>query len=49
MTPLAHIAGVPVEECLPFFGPVGATLVVARVWLRLLFRGEEEDPESTGD
>ena len=45
MTPLAHIAGVPVEECLPFFGPAGATLVAARVWLALKFRREKEEEE----
>lgn len=46
MTPLAHIAGVPVEECLPFFGPAGATLVAARVWLALRFRkGRDEGEE----
>lgn len=45
MTPLAHIAGVPVEECLPFFGPAGATLVVARVWLALHLRRHRDDED----
>jgi hypothetical protein len=45
MTPLAHIAGVPVEECLPFFGPAGATLVVARVWLALQLRRRKDEEE----
>jgi hypothetical protein len=34
-----------VEECLPFFGPAGATLVVARVWLALQFRRQREEED----
>jgi len=29
MAPIAHIAGVPVEETLGMFGPVAAAMVVA--------------------
>jgi hypothetical protein len=44
--PLAHVAGVPVEELLPWLGP-GAGLAVARAWMavRLRRRGDREGSE----
>jgi hypothetical protein len=51
MAPIAHIAGVPVEETLGMFGPVAAAMVVAggasiRVRLRRLrdLRRHEQRP-----
>ncbi len=38
MTPIAHVAGVPVEELLPSAAGVGAGLLVARAWLFLHLR-----------
>jgi len=35
--PLAHVAGVPVEELLPWLGP-GAGLAVARAWMAVRLR-----------
>jgi catechol 2,3-dioxygenase-like lactoylglutathione lyase family enzyme len=32
MSPAAHIAGIPVEEMLPWVGAGGAALLTARVW-----------------
>jgi hypothetical protein len=33
ITPIAHVAGVPVEELLPSAAGAGAGLIVARAWL----------------
>jgi hypothetical protein len=52
MAPMAHIAGVPVEETLGMFGPVAAAMVAAgsasiRVRLRRLrdLRRREQQPK----
>ena len=39
MTPLAHVAGVPVEELALTAGGAGAALIVARTWVSLRLRG----------
>jgi hypothetical protein len=36
--PIAHVAGVPVEELLPSAAGAGAGLLVARAWLSLHLR-----------
>ncbi|MBA3866371.1 MAG: hypothetical protein H0X42_08500 [Solirubrobacterales bacterium] len=42
MIPLAHVAGVPVEELLPWVAGPGAGLVVVRAWIAVqLHRGGE--------
>jgi hypothetical protein len=38
VTPIAHVAGVPVEELLPSAAGAGAGLIVARAWLALHLR-----------
>jgi hypothetical protein len=38
VTPIAHVAGVPVEELLPSAAGAGAGLLVARAWLSLHLR-----------
>lgn len=38
MTVFAHIAGVPLEELLAPAGGAGASLLVARAWLRVHLR-----------
>ena len=35
---IAHVGGVPLEELLPALGGVGASLVMARVWLSVHLR-----------
>ena len=39
MMPLAHIAGVPVEEFALTAGGAGAALLIARAWVSLHLRG----------
>jgi len=39
MTPLAHVAGVPVEELALTAAGAGGALVVARTWVSLRLRG----------
>jgi hypothetical protein len=39
MTPLAHIAGVPVEELALTGAGAGTALLVARTWVSLRLRG----------
>jgi hypothetical protein len=41
MTPLAHLAGVPVEELILGAGGAGTALVVARAWLSSRLRGRQ--------
>jgi hypothetical protein len=36
--PLAHVAGMPVEELLPALASTGASLLTARAWLSLQLR-----------
>lgn len=36
--PLAHVAGVPLEELLPALGGTGGLLLLARGWLALRLR-----------
>jgi hypothetical protein len=43
VTVVAHLAGVPVEEALLGLGSVGASLAVARGWLRLHLRRRADD------
>ena len=40
---IAHVSGVPVEELLPSLTGVGASLLIARAWLRLHLRRQRED------
>ena len=44
MTPLAHVAGVPVEELALTAGGAGAALLVARTWVSLRLRGRRGGP-----
>jgi len=44
VTPIAHVAGVPVEELLPSAAGAGAGLVLARAWLAFHLR-RHRDPE----
>jgi hypothetical protein len=44
VTPIAHVAGVPVEELLPSAAGAGAGLVLARAWLAFHLR-RRRDPE----
>jgi hypothetical protein len=37
--PLAHIAGIPVEELALTIAGAGVTLAVARAWVRMHLRG----------
>jgi len=39
VTPLAHVAGVPVEELALTAAGAGGALVVARTWVSLRLRG----------
>ncbi len=40
----AHVAGVPVEELIPWLAGPGAGLLVARAWIAVrLRRGREHD------
>ena len=39
MTPLAHVAGVPVEELALTAAGAGAALLVVRTWVSLRLRG----------
>lgn len=36
--PLAHVAGLPLEELLPALGGAGGLLLIARGWLALRLR-----------
>lgn len=38
MMPLAHVAGVPLEELVPAAGGAGASLLLARAWLSVHLR-----------
>ena len=38
MTPLAHVAGVPVEELALTAGGAGTALLVARTWMSVRLR-----------
>jgi hypothetical protein len=40
--PLAHVAGVPVEEMLPTAAGSGALLLMARAWMELHLRRHRE-------
>ena len=40
MIPLAHVAGMPVEEFLPWLAGPGTGLVVARAWISVRLRKE---------
>ena len=44
MTPLAHIAGFPVEELALTAAGVGTALLVARTWVSLRLRGRRGGP-----
>ncbi len=44
MTPLAHIAGVPVEEMALTAAGAGTALLVTRTWLSLRLRGRRGRP-----
>ena len=44
MTPLAHVAGVPVEELALTAGGAGVALLVARTWVSLRLRGRRDGP-----
>jgi hypothetical protein len=44
MTPLAHVAGVPVEELAVTATGAGAVLLVARTWASLRLRGRRGGP-----
>ncbi len=44
MTPLAHVAGVPVEELALTATGAGTALLVARTWLSLRLRGRRSGP-----
>ncbi len=44
MTPLAHIAGVPVEELGLTLAGGGAALLVARAWVWSHLRGHPDGP-----
>jgi hypothetical protein len=49
MTPLAHIAGVPVEELLPLLAGPAAGLALVRAWLSVqLRRHPESEPREDG-
>ena len=48
MIPLAHIAGVPVEELLPLLAGPAAGLTLVRAWLSLqLRRHPEPEPQES--
>jgi hypothetical protein len=42
---IAHVGGVPVEEVVPSVAGVGASLLLARVWLMLHLRRRREPDE----
>ncbi len=42
MIPLAHVAGLPLEELLPALAGSGASLLAARAWLNLQLRRDRE-------
>lgn len=42
MIPLAHVAGLPLEEFLPALAGSGASLLAARAWLNLQLRRDRE-------
>jgi len=42
MIPLAHVAGVPVEELLPWLAGPGTGLVVARAWIAVNLHRRED-------
>jgi hypothetical protein len=44
MTPLAHVAGVPVEELTLTAAGAGAALLVTRTWVSLRLRGRRGGP-----
>jgi len=44
MTPLAHVAGVPVEELIFRAAGAGTALLVARTWVSLHLRGRRGGP-----
>jgi hypothetical protein len=44
VTPLAHIAGVPVEELALTAAGAGAALLVARTWVSVRLRGRRGGP-----
>jgi hypothetical protein len=39
---IAHVGGVPLEEALPSLTGAGASLLLARAWLRLRLRRRRE-------
>lgn len=41
MIPLAHVAGVPVEEFIPAVASTGVSLLAARAWLSLHLKRQE--------
>jgi hypothetical protein len=44
VTPLAHLAGVPVEELALTAGGAGSALLVARTWVSLRLRRRRAGP-----
>jgi hypothetical protein len=42
MIPLAHVAGVPLEELLPSAAGVAASLLLARAWLAVHLRRQRK-------
>jgi hypothetical protein len=44
MTPLAHLAGVPVEELVLTAAGTGGALLVARTWVAVRLRGHRGGP-----
>jgi hypothetical protein len=44
VTPLAHVAGVPVEELALTAGGAGTALLVARTWVSLRLRRRRDEP-----
>jgi hypothetical protein len=41
--PLAHVAGMPLEELLPMVAGPGAGLLVVRAWVAVSLRRREEE------
>lgn len=44
MIPLAHLAGLPLEELLPAIAAPGASLLAARAWLNLHLKRRPREP-----
>jgi hypothetical protein len=44
---IAHVAGAPVEELLPFMAGMGVALLLARAWVAARLRGPRD--EGTGE